>query len=108
MIRLAGRYNVPLADAWAMTPGEFEDLIAGRIEGEREMRFGFALVYSAVAALGGHGISPLVIIGEEEDHGPSPFGELSPKEKRARAMQQARERALAAAKDYLPEGYSEE
>lgn len=101
---MCGRYHIDLDAAWDMTPGEFEDLLAGRIEAEREQRLSTALIVSAIAATNGQRIDPLVMIGETEDYGPDPFGPPDPKTVYERAQQRMREAALAKARKQFPQG----
>jgi hypothetical protein len=56
-----------------MTPSEFTTLLMGAAEREREARLRNARLESALLAFGGVKISPLVLIGEEDPHGPNPF-----------------------------------
>lgn len=67
MIRTAGRYRIPLREAWGMRPGEFYDYVAGAAEGERDSAFMQALICTYISAGAGVMVDPRDILGEEHD-----------------------------------------
>jgi len=103
---LAGRFGFSVEECWNLTPGEFEDAVAGAIDREREQRYGFATVVSAiVATMGGKRISPEALLGEVDEGDDlldDPFNKyLRFREAAKRNAERRREREVRA---YLPEG----
>lgn len=105
MIRLCGRWGFDVERAWKMTPGEFEVLVDGGLAREREARLLTARVESVLmATLGSVKVSPLVIIGEEDDFGANPFGEPTDEEKKAAYDADLERKARASHRRWMPPG----
>jgi hypothetical protein len=87
-----------LQDAWELLPWEFELLLEGRMDWEREVHLETAKVVSAVFALGGKSVSPLELIGEDP---PEPTEERSPEEVHMEHVERMAKQAAAKFKRYL-------
>lgn len=73
---MCGRFAIPIGDAWAMTPGEFEDYLSGCVDREREARIGHALTTSWIAkTMGGVNVPVLAFVDGEDagGYGQNPF-----------------------------------
>lgn len=106
MIGLCGRFALSVDESWSMTPGEFEDLIAGCIDREREAKYGQATIVSAIlATMGGQRVSAEALLGEADEDDPvlaDPFEKyLRFREAAKRNAERQREQEV---KNYLPEG----
>lgn len=73
MLELCGRFGIDTERAWNLTPGEFASVVRGCAARERHEALLFARIESVVLAFGGVRISPLAIIGEEDEYGDSPL-----------------------------------
>jgi hypothetical protein len=104
---MCGRFGLHLETAWTLTPGEFEDWLAGAVDGARDRHYwGAATVSAILRTMGGHTISPEVLLGEAPPDDGDALDDphvryLQFKEDAKRNAERDRQRERAA---YLPEG----
>jgi hypothetical protein len=85
-----------------MTIGEFEDVVEGFLDRQREARYVSARLESVMLAWGGVKASPLVLLGEHDEFGPNPFEEDDPLAKHIAMRARLDAQAEAEHRAYLP------
>jgi hypothetical protein len=92
MVKLCGRFGFDLERAWDLTPGEFEDLVAGALDREEVARWNAAIIASVVAGTGGARIPPIAFVDPDAEFGDLPAELRAPEETPQQKWEREQER----------------